>query len=636
MVELQSCASLVNASALCAIEEEVKGEGVNVIAEITAELERERRKNAELLERISILEAQIQERNKESLPTNGQGNCPNAVERSFKKSKRQKIELASDGIENGNISKTETASQKTHDHQFLPPKDPNLGDRLVNWMSMDETQFLHFEKFKDGDSTADCDDTDESDDEDDDYREEDDTNSDHKVRDIDENSRIANELKEYLHDGVDEGSHIPCLQNSSGGQSEPTYTILNHETNKYQKENHIVPDKQPVYDERELKRVERNEPKKTGGHKAPSEILTFDKDVAIQDLEAYHCIKNLPRFSHFSILRKGEPYVSPKNPGEHVLYENPGVRRKVFYPNRQNPTLCPVQILEEEKAMRPSDASCPSCLFLCIKYVRQRMGRNKLKSFGPLMCRKAMLVHIRSGSFFFKALGITLLFMAGFPDDLVQRETKYRNLDLLQKYYRTDEDAEGEELFLPHPAPCNTQASGGSQQSSGKTVSAKARGRKKANSNGKSNNLQRSSSVQQSTPSSSAPPTQFGLMGCTSIHNQPMAAVQPMPSQTSADTLEISNPAPYHVFPQQQANAFLPIMFWPPPNPFPPGPYPSTYGFPSTANYISIHQQPYYNNPSSSPFTPNKVAGTQKNNVALVEADSDSDSSSSSIDPKEH
>lgn len=64
------------------------------------------------------------------------------------------------------------------------------------------------------------------------------------------------------------------------------------------------------------------------------------------------------------------------------------------------------------------------------------MGRNKLKSFGPLMCRMAMLVHIRSGSFFFKALGITLLFMAGFPDDVVQRETKYRNLDLLQKYYR--------------------------------------------------------------------------------------------------------------------------------------------------------------------------------------------------------
>jgi hypothetical protein len=54
---------------------------------------------------------------------------------------------------------------------------------------------------------------------------------------------------------------------------------------------------------------------------------------------------------------------------EHVLYENPGVRRKIFYPNQQNRALCPVQILEEERAMRPSDAaSCPSCLFLCIKY----------------------------------------------------------------------------------------------------------------------------------------------------------------------------------------------------------------------------------------------------------------------------
>ncbi|RVW46012.1 hypothetical protein CK203_068564 [Vitis vinifera] len=62
MVELQSCATLVNASALCAIEQEVQGDGVNAIAEISAELQRERQKNAELMERISMLEAQIQER----------------------------------------------------------------------------------------------------------------------------------------------------------------------------------------------------------------------------------------------------------------------------------------------------------------------------------------------------------------------------------------------------------------------------------------------------------------------------------------------------------------------------------------------------------------------------------------------
>lgn len=63
MVEIQSCGGLVNDSALCGIEEQVKVEvndvNVNVIA---AELEKEREKNQQLLERISLLEAQIQQR----------------------------------------------------------------------------------------------------------------------------------------------------------------------------------------------------------------------------------------------------------------------------------------------------------------------------------------------------------------------------------------------------------------------------------------------------------------------------------------------------------------------------------------------------------------------------------------------
>lgn len=142
-------------------------------------------------------------------------------------------------------------------------------------------------------------------------------------------------------------------------------------------------------------------------------------------------------------------------------------------------------------------------------------------------------------------------------------------------------------------------------------------------------------------------------MGYTSIHNHAMAAFQSMPSQTSPDAPPISNPVvpgtatnvsyhnqtPFHVFPQQPANAFLPMMYWPPPNTFPPGPFPSTYGFqsfPSAANYISIHQQPYYNHSSSNPFIPKTVGGTQNNRETLEEADSDSDSSSSSTDPKEH
>lgn len=62
MVEHQSCAGVINASALCGIEQEVKGADVNAIAEISAKLQKERQKNALLMERISLLEAQIQER----------------------------------------------------------------------------------------------------------------------------------------------------------------------------------------------------------------------------------------------------------------------------------------------------------------------------------------------------------------------------------------------------------------------------------------------------------------------------------------------------------------------------------------------------------------------------------------------
>jgi hypothetical protein len=53
---------------------------------------------------------------------------------------------------------------------------------------------------------------------------------------------------------------------------------------------------------------------------------------------------------------------------EHILYSHPSGRTKVFLPNQQNPILCPVHIIDEEKEMRPAGASTPSCLFLCIKY----------------------------------------------------------------------------------------------------------------------------------------------------------------------------------------------------------------------------------------------------------------------------
>ncbi|XWS19416.1 hypothetical protein CRYUN_Cryun31cG0013900 [Craigia yunnanensis] len=703
MVELQSCASLVNAAAVCAIEQDMKGEStVNVIAETAAELQREREKNAELMERISSLEAQIQERDKESLLTNEQVSCLNTTERSFKRFKRQKIETNTPSIEDGN---TEMTCMAENDTPHMPHTDENQEDCLVNWMSMDETLFSHFDKFKDSDIDADREDTDESDGEDE-YYEKGDSNTGSKDRESEENLRSTCEEQPH-EEGIGQGMYISCLQSCSSGLSELTFTRTSQLMTENREKDYTLQDIQVAYDRSNLK-YDMKGTEKDGEHKSqadmppsgqepchtvsgktswnkkppkvpfcPKEIKkilesdalllknaqshTIRKIIVFASLGIRHGCEDMYEldFNHFSILRKGDPYVSPKNPGEHVLYENPGVQRKVFYPNRQNPTLCPIQILEEEKVMRPSDPSCPSCLFLCIKYggrtrnlpqneyVRQRMGRNKIKSFGPVMCRMAMLVQIRSGSFFFKALGITLLFMAGFPDDLVQRETKYRNLDLLQKYYRTDEDAEGEELFLSHTIAFDT-ASPSSQQLTGKTTSTKTKGRRQTNSKSKSHNLPKAS-FQQSAPSSSAHATQYGLMGYTSIQTHALAAFQSSPTQAQADTTQVSNTmmkshgnnvsyhnqTPYHLFPPQPAYTFMPMVYWPPPNVFPPSPYPTTYGYrsyPTNANYISSHPQPYYNHPSSSSFFPKIIEGNGKDISASLEPDSDSDSSSSSME----
>ncbi|GMN49885.1 hypothetical protein TIFTF001_019043 [Ficus carica] len=655
MVELKSCsASLVNASALCAIEQEMRGEGVNHVnvAQISAELQRERQKNAELTEKISFLEAQIQDRGKEAssnLFIFGQ------METSLKKCKRQKTETTSSNVtEAENVIKSESDREKK---QESTERLVSIEERLVNWMSMNETQFLQCDKAKDaGESTADCDDKDDSDDED--YIDEEDIGfmyNDRKEGEASENSsRTANDMKYNKQE-------LPNDQ-----KRKEVEKITNYKA--------PTPGKKPpkvAFCPREVKRVidsEALQQKNAQSH-------TMRKIIVFASLGIRHGCEDMYEldFNHFSILRKGEPYESPTNPGEHVLYENPRVRRKVLYPNRQNHILCPVQILEEEKAMRPSDSSCPSCLFLCIKYggrtrnlpqneyVRQRMGRNKLKSFGPLICQMAMLAHIRSGSFFFKALGITLLFMAGFPDDLVQRETKYRNLDLLQKYYRTDEEAEGEELFLAYPMSSET-ASPSSQHHTGKICSTKSKLKKQTNQNKPHDITQRSSALQPSTRLNSRPPAhQFGLVGYASIHTHATAAFPSIPSQpktpldhspisnnliaNSSANVSYPNQAPFHhqMIPPQPTNAFVPaVMYWPHPNTYPLNPhYASTYSytsFPSNENYVPIYPQPYFSrHPSSGgPLIPRITEHDRRNDTALHEADSDSDSSSNSTEPKKN
>lgn len=96
-----------------------------------------------------------------------QGSCLNAEERSIKKFRRHKIGAINNETEEKNISNGETDSQIENDIKCNPPKDANVEDRLVTWMSMDETQFLLTDKLKDDDLAADCDDTDDSGEEDD-------------------------------------------------------------------------------------------------------------------------------------------------------------------------------------------------------------------------------------------------------------------------------------------------------------------------------------------------------------------------------------------------------------------------------------------------------------------------------------
>ncbi|KAI8015627.1 hypothetical protein LOK49_LG05G02504 [Camellia lanceoleosa] len=131
-------------------------------SEISAELQRERQKNAELIERTSILEAQIQKRDMDKYGRGGTenggsllregsckaplflfpkaitGNYPSAKERSFKKFKSQKAEFSGQKIEDGN-NKT---FQTRHDTRCVPPRETNLENFIVNWMSMDDNKTM--------------------------------------------------------------------------------------------------------------------------------------------------------------------------------------------------------------------------------------------------------------------------------------------------------------------------------------------------------------------------------------------------------------------------------------------------------------------------------------------------------------
>ncbi|XP_010317662.2 uncharacterized protein [Solanum lycopersicum] len=656
--------SMVNGSATCCtVEQELKEEktrNVN-IAEISAELQREKQKNAKLMKRISVLESHIQGKHKDINFSNGNASSQSIDERHFRKLKRQRVAQSIDIDPNEDRTRKMDSEVKDHTEIFLT-KDVHTEHCLVNWMSTDDTQFLNFERSKDSDSAEDNN-PDDSEDEDDQESEDSGTYTDIVDRGNVKSLQIDKESDELKED-TGEASDPPVLE--SCDHHADMDVCKNAETNMLEAYEELSK-ACPI--DHEIRR-----PGSASSHKkslkmafCPKEVkkMLGSKELSLENAQSHTMRKILVftplgtrhgsedmyelDFNHFSILHKGEPYIDSKNPGEHVLYDNPGFRRKIFYPNRHNPTLCPVKILEEEKSMRPSDATCPSCLFLCIKYggrtrnlpqneyVRQRMGRNKLKSFGPVICRMAMLIHIRSGSFFFKALGITLLFMAGFPNDLVQRETKYKNLDLLQKYYRTDEDAEKEELFLSHTETDAINISPTSEQ--GKKASTKS-SKVKREAISKTKTSEKATTIH-SKPSCSAPPPEpFGLMGYAS---SPSQMTIPIPStQAPADTrkpemantaanIHYHNQCSYPVFPMYPPNSVMPFVYWPQPNAIAPFPYPSSYGYIAPGSCITLHPYSSYYNP----FIPLTLGTDEKQNGALDEAKRESNSSSSSTDSRQ-
>uniref|UniRef100_A0A7N0UF75 Uncharacterized protein n=1 Tax=Kalanchoe fedtschenkoi TaxID=63787 RepID=A0A7N0UF75_KALFE len=519
-VEVQACAGLVNVSSVLDIEEDDGGRASQFDA-LSAALRRERRRNAELLEKVSVLQDRIK-----TLERHAKCGCnADMVRRCSKKFKRQEAGCATTttcrpfetGNNIGSLHMNCVSDDEADDHKDKENQDPGgipqlhhrAADRPPLSGNIDaENASRSFVKVVDEDM---------------------------ELEKCDRKETVSEDIKEASVMAV----HFPDrFMDLLSGKKYPKVAFCPREVRRIVESDTLLQ-------------------KNAHSH-------TLRKIIAFSSLGTQHGCEDMLEldFSHFHIVRKGQG-ADTTDLEEHVLYENPGVRKKIFHPNKKNPALCPVQILEEEELMRPADVSCPSCLFLCIKYggrtrnlpqneyVRQRMGRNKLKSFGPMMCRTAMLVHVRGGGFFFKTLGITLLFMAGFSDDVVKKETEYRSLDLLRKYYRTDAETEGQEVFLPHRAARpETQRVEATKRSKGKRKP-------------KPDNSQRSSMTKLQPPHiSSAPPSsQFELLGYPASTQQPTSAdsLQLLPASPSVTPCH--NQTSYPAFPPQPNHGFMPVIY---------------------------------------------------------------------------
>jgi len=227
------------------------------------------------------------------------------------------------------------------DHtEIFPTKDVHTEHCLVNWMSMDDTQFLNFERSKDSNS-AEENDPDDSKDEDDQESEDSGTYTDTvdtgNVKSLQIEKEIA-ELKEDISEASDPpvlGScdhHADPAEKSSPTDMDVCKNANNEETymfEAYEELSKACPIDHGI-----------RRPGSASSHKkslkmafCPKEVkkMLGSKELSLENAQSHTMRKILVfaplgirhgsedmyelDFNHFSILHKGEPYIDSKNPG---------------------------------------------------------------------------------------------------------------------------------------------------------------------------------------------------------------------------------------------------------------------------------------------------------------------------------
>lgn len=259
------------------------------------------------------------------------------------KCKKMKVSIS------GEKTKDEVIRLESKMKQCMPEKDVQIKNCVVNWMRLNEAEFFHSRKQKESDYVADFEDTDNSDE---DGEEEEDGDS---AKEVTCDKKVNENL---LKQGVNGEAETKSLLSSSSNHSEPTSAPVEQEVPERIVKEGFNPGISPVDNLSDCQQYKRKEIchqevsktctpcqnikrcKKTCLQKKPSKRAFCPKEVRrimeskelLEKNAQFHTIRKIIvfaslgighgcddmyelDFSHFSILRKGEPYLSSDDPG---------------------------------------------------------------------------------------------------------------------------------------------------------------------------------------------------------------------------------------------------------------------------------------------------------------------------------